>query len=627
MKLLDVTIQNFMSFGTNPNNVVVLSDAGITLIEGDNKDDESASSNGAAKSTIPHAVEWCLYGITSHEPSAEGDEVINRHTRGDCVVTVRFQIADGGTIYTCRRGRKLHKPLCDEFGVKVGASGLLLYAGEENQTKGTTKDTQEVLNKLIGLSQRTFRHAVLFGRSKTFQFTRLSDSDKKQVIDEMIGVQTYAQGRDAAVKAADLVQEDLDRTERELERLSWQVESARETLGKLKEQERTAEAEKQRALKQAASSVSDLEEKYTEARLKCTAGESAYTDKRDAAERALKDAEKAQRDSESALERVEADIAASTKRVDRMKKLEDTTCPTCEQPVTPAHVDALVRRIRAALPATQETYSKAQQRVSKMCDAVEAAQKAVRQAREAHQKYQDERQRLQLAHERAEAVKDKLEDARKALRKLREQTSDFSKLIEEENEKLQAAKKASAELKDKRSLFERRLATLRFWEEGFGNKGLRSLLLDSALPYLNAKLERYSNALTQGNITVQFQTQRELKSGGSREELHVAVTNRFGADGYKMQSIGERAKVDLIVGLALQDMASSRSRVPVNVAFFDEVFDGIDPVGVDRVVDVLTGLDRPSAFIITHQDSLRAYFSRTVKVVKRNGMSRIVKGS
>ena len=62
MKIGNVNIEGFMAIGSA---VLGLADRGLVLIQGINKDDASAQSNGSGKSTIPDAISWCLYGVTA----------------------------------------------------------------------------------------------------------------------------------------------------------------------------------------------------------------------------------------------------------------------------------------------------------------------------------------------------------------------------------------------------------------------------------------------------------------------------------------------------------------------------------------------------------------------------------
>ena len=115
----------------------------------------------------------------------------------------------------------------------------------------------------------------------------------------------------------------------------------------------------------------------------------------------------------------------------------------------------------------------------------------------------------------------------------------------------------------------------------------------------------------------------ELKSGKTVDRFEVRVDNKHGAASYLGNSAGEKAKVDLCVGLALQKLVMSRSSASFNLCFFDEVFDHLDEAAHERVVDVLAEIDKESVFVVSHNEDLRAWFPATWVISKKNGFSTV----
>jgi len=606
MRLIKLWIRNFMRFHKAQLN---LENQGMVLIEGINKDDDSANSNGAGKSSLVDAIVWCLYGVTTHEPSAEGDDVVNEKRGKNCEVQVTFTVHE--TLYTVIRRRAWKK----------GGKAAQLLLDETNQggesislTRGTMRDTQDAINKLIGMSVTTFKQSCIFGQGSAYRFSRLTDSEKKGVLDEMLGSEVYARAAEIAAQRATQTELELGKALTSLETSADSLQDARERLVKLKskvkEAERTAHAERD----QMKQDLEVIEAKWNQL------GPPADIAKLRTDQSFSKEAEiKAHKE----LQLVLNEIATLHAEIERLKterskllKLEGATCLLCKQAVSEAHIHTQTEMIDEAIRRSIDRNKQKKNTSEELVFLVNRLQRTTEKCRDAIAAATDQ------AHKR-----ERIEDQIKALTKkakAADTSPHWAELIAE-------AKQAIAKLKDKRKVErkvtlqrKRELAQLRFWQAGFGAKGLRSLLLDSVLPYLNAKLINYTNALTAGNIQIEFRTQRKLKGGGVKEDFHVHVANEYGASKYTMNSVGERAKVDLVVGLALQDMAASRSRVPVNVAFFDEVFDGLDASGIDRAVQVLSGLKRESAFVITHSDGMKVFFQNVITVVKQNGESRVI---
>jgi DNA repair exonuclease SbcCD ATPase subunit len=604
MRLLHMRLRNFMRFKRAE---VALADQGLTLIEGVNLDDESATSNGAGKSTLVDALVWCLYGVTTHDPAAEGDDVVNEKRAINCEVRVEFVVGEHQHYSVTRRrawkkGGKAVQLLFDTWDPNTtsGAAGSL--------TKGTIKDTQRAIDRLIGLSLATFKHSCVFGQSRAYHFSRLTDAEKKAVLDEMLGSEIYAKAGQKAGERLTLAERELEKAQMSLETATESRQEAQTRLDDLRERQERIVRQNAKERESLKCEVADLSKRLADL------GDFEEIVDVHALTRATKQAMAEVRKARSIADKSAGLIETLEAARKRMQKQDGTTCITCAQTIASAHVAKQLEVIDQQIEETNHIDHVAQEKLA-------AAQSELTKAEQAEEKASDKSFAVSESNHKRRRLADKLSAAKRALAKLTQ--DDFTDLIEKEESRLQRHKETARALRKSILKLAVTVAQLKFWHQGFSAKGLRSLMLDGALPYLNAKLDTYTNALTAGNIKVEFQTQRVLKSGNLREDFHIVVSNKYGSTKYTMNSVGERAKIDIIVGLALQDMAASRSRVPVNVAFFDEVFDGLDNRGTDRAVQVLSQLKRESAFVITHNEALKPFFNKRIRVVKKNGESRL----
>ena len=151
MKIKSLTIENFLAVGTIYN--LNLDEKGLVLIQGDNQDDTSQSSNGAGKSTIAEALCWALYGETARGET--GDSVINRVEGKNTRVEVIIE-EETGELYRISRHRK-HKTHKNMLRLEIFDSS---DGSWDDYTKGTDKLTQEVVNKVVGCSHEVFASAI-----------------------------------------------------------------------------------------------------------------------------------------------------------------------------------------------------------------------------------------------------------------------------------------------------------------------------------------------------------------------------------------------------------------------------------------------------------------------------------
>jgi DNA repair exonuclease SbcCD ATPase subunit len=164
-----------------------------------------------------------------------------------------------------------------------------------------------------------------------------------------------------------------------------------------------------------------------------------------------------------------------------------------------------------------------------------------------------------------------------------------------------------------------------FWVRGFGPQGLPSFILDSVMPYLTERANHYLETLADGDILMEFTTQRELKSdkGALRDEIAINWTIE-GIAGYP-PSGGQQRKMEVATDLALMDLAEAREGSGLSLFMADEILDGLDAEGTERVMSLLQDLRarRSTVFVISHASSMHELFERQFTVVKEDGVSRL----
>jgi DNA repair exonuclease SbcCD ATPase subunit len=167
-----------------------------------------------------------------------------------------------------------------------------------------------------------------------------------------------------------------------------------------------------------------------------------------------------------------------------------------------------------------------------------------------------------------------------------------------------------------------------FWVNGYSNQGIKSVLLDSVTPFLNTQANHYLNVLADSTIEVKFNTQTETAKGEKKDKFSVGVKNENGDDNYEGNSGGEKRRIDVAVNMALQDLVLSRSNKRLDFIVYDEVFEGLDAIGSEKVIHLLQEKAKKcgTIFVITHNDSLKQLFSKSLVVRKENGRTVIENG-
>lgn len=155
-----------------------------------------------------------------------------------------------------------------------------------------------------------------------------------------------------------------------------------------------------------------------------------------------------------------------------------------------------------------------------------------------------------------------------------------------------------------------------FWVKGFSNAGLSSYMMDSVMPALAERANHYLAILADGDIVVSFDTQSKLKSGDMREKLSISWIIEGEPD--TTPSGGQRKKISIAVDLALMDLVATRERAAVDLLLMDEMLDGLDATGRNRVMSLLSELrqKRSTIVVISHDSSIAELFEQTLTVRK-----------
>jgi len=174
---------------------------------------------------------------------------------------------------------------------------------------------------------------------------------------------------------------------------------------------------------------------------------------------------------------------------------------------------------------------------------------------------------------------------------------------------------------------------LAFLEEMFGDKGLKSYLMDFLVAPLNSAAAFYSNLLAGGEFLVEFSTVKYLKNGSTRDAFNIQVFNKSGSPVYGGNSGGERKKINLIILQSVRKVLRDRTKFGLNCAFYDEFDGALDRSGKELVFSMMEreAEDLGTVFVITHDDGWKARFQEAGKkiltVVKGDdGISRVQLG-
>ena len=146
------------------------------------------------------------------------------------------------------------------------------------------------------------------------------------------------------------------------------------------------------------------------------------------------------------------------------------------------------------------------------------------------------------------------------------------------------------------------------------SRDFRGVLLSGLIDYLNNKLKEFSNIVFNSDSVL-------FALDGNN------ISIKCNGKEYESLSSGERQKIDVMVQFALRDMLCNYLGFSCNMLVLDEVFDGLDSRGCEKIIDLMSEClsDVSSVFVVTHRQDLAIPSDGTIVVNKdRNGFSRII---
>jgi DNA repair protein SbcC/Rad50 len=160
---------------------------------------------------------------------------------------------------------------------------------------------------------------------------------------------------------------------------------------------------------------------------------------------------------------------------------------------------------------------------------------------------------------------------------------------------------------------------LKLLEKACGRDGVQALLIERALPEIEADANELLDRLTGGQMQLLFDTQRKLKSADRlAETLDIRIIDNVGERPYENYSGGEQFRVNFAIRLALSRILTKRAGARLQTLVIDEGFGSQDPNGRQRLVEAINTIQHDFAciLIITHIDELRDTFPTRIMVEK-----------
>lgn len=602
-------LHNFMSFGHAD---LRFNDDGFIRVSGINENpSDNAGSNGSGKSSLWEAIVWVITGETIRGTK----QVVNLYGEDGCYVDLEFYIDTN------------HYQLIRSKDHKVRKTNLqILINGEDVSGKGI-RDSQQLLQQFLpDLTSSLLGSVIILGQGLPQKFTNNTPSGRKEVLEKLSksdfmieDLKKRTADRKATLTKDQRTYEDkvvaLTAQKNFLSSQIAQSETTLSTLDSNKLSENLSNNKlRKTALEQELSELKPRYETLCEESTQVKEKESSViAEQTNALNDAKLNYENLIAPFTTKRNELRAQLNVYNNELTRIKNIKDV-CPTCGQKITNVHkpdTTELEQNIHSTLSELDEVNIILTNHKTDYETLIKTIQDRFRDRKTLLSERSAElaseslsvKSEIHVCEEELSRVTSTVTELEKQLAQLHSNIEFNQKIIRDNNEKIRIMDEELLYNNLQKDLTQSHLEVISKFDTAL-KRDFRGFLLSTVIDYIETRAKQYCKVI--------FDTTNiNFCLDGNNIEI------RYMNKAYENLSGGEKQKVDLIIQFSIRDMLSSHLNFTSNILVLDEVFDGLDTIGCNRVIDMISNLsDVKNVFIVTHRKDLFIPSDKELVVVK-----------
>lgn len=589
INVLELHLQNFRSW--KELHLTGLNELGLCSIQGD---------NGSGKSSIRQAIEYLLTDTISD--NIDLSEIpFNKDTQA----TMSCILNKDGKKIVITKVRDNKRPANNTIEVKVD--------GDSSLTTTSRKETQKNIEMLLGINKDVLTTSMIFSQYAK-SFPEAKESERKAILYDALNLHKYNSYLDVVdKKLSTLVLEDKKLGVSEIPYFEKQIAEYEDEVRVLQKREsyfHTEIEKKIEAFQEEAISITSLLIDVPEPIDNSIEKEATRT-----ASKLLMDEYK---DLPDQLERISKELVLNKQKLDSAK---NSTCPIlkCVCSLLEENTEKIKAEVIPLQKPLQATYDELREiqtnnyakltELNKLYSTLEAAERI----------RADE---IKSINQERERTFKRLEQIEQEIKKLKAvDTNPYTQLIVEKKKKIRELRIDLELAKEKLKKIEEEEMYLTFWHKGFHKSGIPNMKVEGFLSSLEELTNKYLSSISD-RMFVEITSQRDLKSGGVKEEISYKVYNPDKSiTDYFSYSGGEKQRVKIANILAFSDLLGQ-----MDIIILDEVLElSLDEDGKSYVIDMLRekANNIGTIFVVTHSSQIQDKLDNIIRVKKEDGVSSI----
>ena len=269
----------------------------------------------------------------------------------------------------------------------------------------------------------------------------------------------------------------------------------------------------------------------------------------------------------------------------------------------------------------KNTLDEAERLINQEKEAAARAGEAAQGLRDSLKLDNEKKEALTAELTRLPALRDELATAEAEYRDLAGQRSQAQEAVGSVKAKIQRCAELEIKKKEKESQLaqvSREETIYRELARAFGKTGIQALIIETALPEIQTEANALLARMTDGRMTVKFDTQKETKKGTVQETLDITIADELGTRNYEMFSGGEAFRINFAIRIGLSRLLAKRAGAPLPTLIIDEGFGTQDNTGLEKLQEAIKSIqdDFEKILVVTHMDELKDAFPTRIDITK-----------
>ena len=653
--------QNFLCFGNEGIEIDFHNHGNVVLIKGKNldiKDGDLHSSNGSGKSSILDALIYGLYGKTVKNPKKIGvKDVINNKTNKKMSIEIYF---DDIKISRTR------KP----DGLKLWQSSDGIFDESTELTRGEIKQTQELIESILGFSYETFKSICVFTDSNTDSYLESNAAERRIIVENLLGLEKYRNYHETSKEMIKSVKQEITLADIETKNNITNYNSYKLQLDQLEEKEKKWKELLLEEIKVLKSDIELLEkqqkdladfdpqvEKYNKAQneiinknneiesleekiTKAETNKDQIDTKLEQGKNLMLEKAKEQLDIKSALDEIDKDIKRNKIIISNTEKLKDgVECSVCYSTISKENYENVKNHCLDENNDLSSKHKEKSEELTKIADEIAKIKTSLQAVLDIRNKVVAS---ISSNKTKISELKKDLQDLEKIekpetinmISKIKDKISvknitimekevslntksPYSELILNSKTNLEQYKEQKENSEKKLSELNAKIPYLNFWSEAFGDKGVRRFVIDQILPILNDHVQQMLDLLVDGNLCLTFDNEFNETIKKITDESPII---------YDLLSNGQKRRINLAISQAFAHVRELNTGTMPDIIFLDEISINMDSQGNNSIYKLIKEIAKyKTVFVTTHDQELTELLSESGKIQLKmeNGTSTI----